>query len=47
MNIAVKTLTIHIAEATGLALLGVMKAACPVDGNIAFIATESRGTLYG
>lgn len=38
--------TIDIAEATRFALLGVVKTTSPVDGNIAFVAVQSRSTFH-
>lgn len=35
-----KILTVYVAEATGLALLGVMKATGPIYGNVAFLTIE-------
>lgn len=39
--------TVDVAEATGLALLGVMQTTGPVDGDVALLAVESGGTLHG
>lgn len=41
-----KDYTIDIAEATRFALLGVVKTTSPVDGNIAFVAVQSRSTFH-
>lgn len=41
-----KRLTIDVAEATCLALLRVMQATSPVDGDVAFAAIETRCTLH-
>jgi len=38
--------TVDVAETTGLAFLGVMQTASPVDSNIAFAAVQPRRTLH-
>ena len=38
--------TVDIAEAAGLALLGVVQSTGPVDSNVAFVAAETSGTLH-
>ena len=45
-HIRTKELTVHIAESAGLALLGVMQATSPVDGDIALITTQACGALW-
>ena len=37
--------TVDIAEATGFALLSVVKAASPVDGNVTLVSTQPGCTL--
>jgi hypothetical protein len=37
--------TIHVTETAGFALLRVMKASCPIHGNVAFITAKPCGTL--
>ena len=39
--------TIDVAEATGLAILGVVQAAGPVDGDVALAAVQTSGALHG
>ena len=39
-------LTIHVAEATSLTLLGVMKTSGPVDSDIAFATIQSSSSLH-
>jgi hypothetical protein len=39
-------LTINVAEATCLALLGVVKTSSPVDGDVAFTTVQSGGTFH-
>lgn len=39
--------TVDIAEAAGLALLCVVQAAGPVDGNVALAAVQASGALHG
>lgn len=39
-------LTIHVAEATCLALLGVMKTSSPVDCDVAFATVQSSGAFH-
>ena len=39
-------LTIDIAETTGFTFLGMMKSSCPVNGDVAFVSTESSRALY-
>ena len=39
-------LTIDVAEATGLALLGVMESTSPVDRDVAFASVEARSALH-
>ena len=38
--------TIHVAEATCLALLRMVQSTRPVDGDIALVAVEARSTLH-
>jgi hypothetical protein len=38
--------TVNVAEATGLAFLGVMEATSPIDGDVALLAVESRSALH-
>jgi hypothetical protein len=39
-------LTVHVAKAAGFALLGVVEATRPVDGNIAFLSIEPSSTFH-
>lgn len=38
--------TIDVAEATGFALLGMVKASSPVDRNVALLTVQARGALH-
>ena len=40
------TLTIYITKAASFALFGVMKTTGPIDGYVAFLSVEARGTLH-
>jgi len=38
--------TVDIAETTGFAFLSVVKTTSPIDGDVALLSVESRGTLH-
>jgi hypothetical protein len=38
--------TVDVAEATGFTFLGVVKATSPIDGDVALLSVQSRGTLH-
>ena len=40
------SLTIYITKAASFALFGVMKTTGPIDGYVAFLSVEARGTLH-